>query len=170
MNLRAVIGAVLILLGTFVFMNRGEGFSTGQLFEYFWPSMFVIPLGLFFHWLYFGLTGRKGVGVLVPGGILLTVGFFCQLSMLYDAWHILWPGFILAVAVGLFELYWFGGRNKWLMIPINILTVLSLLFFAIFSIGEVFNFLTGNPLIAIGMVVVGAIVLIGGGKSKNRTF
>lgn len=168
MNIRAVIGAVLILLGTFVFMNRGAGFTTGDLFAYFWPSMFVIPLGLFFHWLYFGMTGRRGVGVLVPGGILLTAGIFFQLSMLYDAWHILWPGFILAVAVGLFELYWFGGRNKWLLVPINILTVLSLLFFAIFSIGHLFGFLTSHPLIAIGMVVVGAVILIGGGKNKSR--
>ncbi|HZG86634.1 hypothetical protein [Paenibacillus sp.] len=160
MNVRAVAGAVLMLLGVFLFMNRGETFDVGDVFEYFWPSIFIIPLGLFFHWLYFGVTGRRGVGVLVPGGILLTVGVVCQLSMLYDIWEVMWPGFILAVAVGLFELYWFGGRNRWLLIPINILTVLSLLFFAVFSIGSLFSYLSGKPYIAVILIVVGALILM----------
>jgi len=149
-----------MLLGVFLFMNRGETFDVGDVFEYFWPSIFIIPLGLFFHWLYFGVTGRRGVGVLVPGGILLTVGVVCQLSMLYDIWEVMWPGFILAVAVGLFELYWFGGRNRWLLIPINILTVLSLLFFAVFSIGSLFSYLSGKPYIAVILIVVGALILM----------
>jgi len=166
MSFRAILGAVLLLLGLFMFMNQGEAFDAGDLIAYFWPSMFLIPLGLFFHWLYFGMTGRKGVGVLVPGGILLTVGVVCQISMLYDVWHVMWPGFIFAVAVGLFELYWFGGRNKWLLIPINILTVLSLLFFAVFSLGTLFTFLSGKPYIAIAMIVVGAIALM----SRKKQF
>ena len=149
-----------MLLGVFLFMNRGETFDVGDVFEYFWPSIFIIPLGLFFHWLYFGVTGRRGVGVLVPGGILLTVGVVCQISMLYDIWEVMWPGFILAVAVGLFELYWFGGRNRWLLIPINILTVLSLLFFAVFSIGSLFSYLSGKPYIAVILIVVGAFILM----------
>ncbi|HZG78378.1 MAG TPA: hypothetical protein VEZ72_21170 [Paenibacillus sp.] len=160
MSVRGVMGAVLLLLGAFLFMNQGEVFDVGDIFGYFWPSIFVIPLGLFFHWLYFGVTGRRGVGVLVPGGILLTVGVVSQISMLYDIWHMMWPGFIFAVAVGLFELYWFGGRNKWLMIPINILTVISLLFFAVFSLGSLLSFLSGRPYIAIALIVVGAIVLM----------
>jgi len=161
MNVRVISGAALILLGAFLFMNRGETYGAGELFEYFWPSMFVLPLGLLFHWLYFGVTNRRGVGLLVPAGILTTVGVVCQLSMLYDAWEILWPGFILAVAVGLFELYWFGGRNKWLLIPIQILTVLSLLFFAVFSVGSLFSFLSGKPYLALLMVAIGAVLLIG---------
>ncbi|HZG58820.1 hypothetical protein [Paenibacillus sp.] len=160
MNMKSIFGALLLLIGAFLFMNQGERFDAAMIFEYFWPSIFVIPLGLFFHWLYFGVTGRKGVGVLVPGGILLTVGVVCQLSMLYDLWHMMWPGFIFAVAVGLFELYWFGGRNRWLLVPINILTVISLLFFAVFSLGSLLSYLSGRPYIAIAMIVTGAVVLM----------
>lgn len=159
-NVRVIIGALLLLLGGFLFLNQGETFEASDIFMYFWPSIFVIPLGLFFHWLYFGVTGRKGVGLLVPGGILLTVGLVSQISMLYDAWHVMWPGFILAPAVGLFELYWFGGRIKGLLIPINILTVLSLLFFAVFSLSSLLSLLAGKPYIAIALIVVGAIVLM----------
>jgi hypothetical protein len=156
MNRSAFLGPILILLGIFMFLKGEITFSTGTIFEYFWPTLFVIPVGVFFHWLYFFILQRRGVGVLVPGGILLTAGVICQISMLFDIWHLMWPGFMLAVAVGLFELYWFGGRNKWLLIPINILTVMSLLFFAIFSIGSLFSGIFHNQPIF-------AIVLIGAG-------
>src|SRR5690606_4996078 len=108
------------------FFVKGHTFHPGLIFTYLWPSIFVIPVGLFFHWLYFYFLKRKAAGVLIPGGILIFAGIVCQFSMLFDAWELLWPGFIMAPAVGLFEFYWFGGRNKWLLIPIVTLTTLSL--------------------------------------------
>ncbi|MBB6672069.1 hypothetical protein H7C19_15425 [Cohnella nanjingensis] len=144
-----------------MFTRGGVHWGTGSIFAYFWPSMFVLPLGVFFHWLYFSLLQRRGVGVLVPGGILLTAGLVCQVSMLFDSWSFMWPGFIFAVAVGLFELYWFGTRNKWLLIPINILTVLSALFFAIFAIGALFgSLLHGRPILAMGLIAAGGLVML----------
>lgn len=161
MRLRIIVGAVLMLLGAFLFLNRGETFDTGSIFAYFWPSLFVIPLGLFFHWMYFYMVGRKGVGLLIPGGILFTSGIVCQIAMLFDSWAYMWPGFIMAVAVGLFEFYWFGSRNKWLFIPINILIVLSVLFFIIFSAGAFLNQLAGQPVVAIVILLAGALLMVG---------
>ena len=149
MNIRTIAGALLILLGLFLFLNRGGEFGIGEVFAYFWPSMFVIPLGLLFHWMYFSLTERKGAGLLIPGGILLVVGIVCQISMLFNIWEYTWPGFIMAVAIGLFEFYWFGGRNKYLLIPINILMVLSLLFFGVYYIGAFMSKVAAQPLVAI---------------------
>ncbi|MFF2092416.1 hypothetical protein [Paenibacillus sp. NPDC058174] len=161
MTKRTILGPVLILFGAYLFLNQGTSFGPGNLFAYFWPTMFVIPLGLFFHWMYFSMTGRRGVGMLIPGGILFMAGFVSQIAMLFDNWKYMWPGFILAVAVGLFEFYWFGNRNKWLLIPINILTVLSLLFFAVFSLGAFLNSLTHlRPFLAIAFVAIGALILI----------
>lgn len=140
--------------------------STGSIFAYFWPTIFVIPLGLFFHWLYFSMTGGKGVGLLIPGGILFTAGVVSQIAMLTGAWGNLWPGYLLAVAVGLFEFYWFGSRNKWMLIPINILTVLSVLFFTVMSMGTILNQkLLGQPLIAIVLILAGAVVMMSRKKS-----
>ncbi|WP_438445461.1 hypothetical protein [Gorillibacterium sp. sgz5001074] len=159
MNRNAFLGLILVALGLGMFFLGKIDVHTGTIFTYFWPSMFVIPLGLFFHWLYFSVLQRRGVGVLVPGGILLVTGIVCQISMLFNSWDILWPGFILAVAAGLFELYWFGGRNKWLLIPINILTVLSVLFFSIFSVASILGKLSsGEPIIA--LLLIGAGVLL----------
>ncbi|MCC2683286.1 MAG: hypothetical protein K0R75_185 [Paenibacillaceae bacterium] len=160
MNVRVILGSVLLLFGVFLFLNKGAVINPGTIFAYFWPSLFVIPLGLFFHWLYFSVTKRRGVGLLVPGGILFTAGLVCQLAMLLDGWSYMWPGFILAVAVGLFELYFFGSRHRGLLIPIYILTVIGLLFSAVFSIGTFFsNLQFSQPFVAIALIVIGALML-----------
>jgi hypothetical protein len=159
-------GIILILLGIALFSTKGVVVDTGYVFSYFWPSIFVIPLGVFFHWLYFGLTSRKGAGLLIPGGILFTVGIVCQISMLFDIWEYMWPGFIMAVAIGLFEFYLFGGRNKWILIPINILCVISLMFFAIFSVGALFNGF-GRPLIAVALIGLGGMLFLRNKKDYN---
>lgn len=134
------VGLVLILIGiAYLLKNFGifefyfDIFDIGFLFSRFWPLFILVP-GLIFHYSFF--TGKTNdAGLLVPGGILLVIGITCQLSMLFDLWGYLWPGFILAVAVGLFELYLFGTRDKGLLIPVFILGGLSFIFFAI-SLGR----------------------------------
>ncbi|GGG00563.1 hypothetical protein [Paenibacillus aceti] len=161
MSKKSWIGPLLILLGMYLLFFRREAVSAGTLFGQFWPTMFVLPLGLFFHWMYFSVTNRRASGLLIPGGILFTVGLVCQVSTLFDSWQYLWPGFILAPAVGLFEFYWFSNRNKYLLIPINILAGLSLLFFAVFSLGALYNrMIFGQPVLAIALVVIGAGIMI----------
>lgn len=163
---RALAGIALILLGAFLFLNRDESLGVGSIFAYFWPTLFVIPLGILMHWLYFSVTGRQGIGLLVPGGLLLTAGLTMQIAALTGGWEYLWPGFILAPAVGLFELYWFGDRNKYLLIPINILAVTALIFFLIFSIGTLLGKLSlGQPMIAIIVILLGAFLLVGRKKT-----
>lgn len=159
MSNRAIGGILLILLGLVLFSTRGVFIDTGYVFGYFWPSMFVLPLSVFFHWMYFGLTNRKGVGLLIPGGILFVVAIVCQISMLFDVWEYTWPGFIMAVAFGLFEFYWFSGRNKWLLIPINILAVISILFFSIFTAGALFNGV-GRPIVAVALIGLGVLMFL----------
>lgn len=167
MSNRGFGGIILVLLGIALFLTKGIVIDSGDVFGYFWPSIFVMPLGVLFHWMYFGLTSRRGAGLLIPGGILFTVGVVCQISMLFNIWEYMWPGFIMAVAIGLFEFYLFGGRNKWILIPINILGVISLLFFAIFSVGALFNGI-GRPLIAIALIGLGGMLFLG--KKKEYHF
>lgn len=167
MNVRAIIGACFILLGALLFWNRGATFGVDSMFTYFWASIFIIPIGLLFHWLYFSVTGRKGVGLLVPGGVIFTVGLVCQIAALTDGWSYLWPGFIAAPAIGLLELYWFGSRNRYLLIPVYILLGISLLFFIVFSLGTLFDKLLGQPLIAVVIVLIGVFLLLGKRKEEK---
>ena len=166
MNIRPLLGVVCILLGAYLFLNDSGSFGPGTIFAYFWPSFFVLPAALLLHWLHFGMLERKAPGLLIPGGILFTAGIVCQISMLFNIWTLTWPGFILAPAVGLFEFYWFGGRNKWLLIPINILTVLSLLFFGVFSISALFSEFSGQPIVAAIVVILGFLLMFGTSKKR----
>jgi hypothetical protein len=157
---RSFLGILLVLLGVFLFTNRGSVMDPGSVFSYFWPSLFVIPLGILFHWMYFFATQRRGIGLLIPGGILLLGGVVCQISMLFDIWSYMWPGFPLAVALGLLEFYWFGGRNRWILVPVFILSSVSLIFFAIFTVGTIFSFnFFGQSSAAIVLIVFGLVML-----------
>lgn len=162
MDKKTLLGALLVLAGIFFFFtSQGNAMDPGMVFAYFWPSLFVIPLGLLFHWMYFYATRRRGAGLLIPGGILLVAGGVCQISMLFDIWEYTWPGFPLAVAFGLLEFYWFGGKNRWILLPVFILGSVSVIFFAIFTLGSIISLnIMGQSSLAIGLIVVGLIVML----------
>ncbi|AEY68060.1 DUF5668 domain-containing protein [Clostridium sp. BNL1100] len=160
-----IIGLVLIILGVlFLLSNFGifeiyfDIFDIGFLFAHFWPMFLIIP-GVIFHYAYF-TAKTPDAGLLVPGGILLVTGLTCQISMLFDLWSFMWPGFILAVAVGLFELYLFGTREKGLLIPVFILGGLSLIFFT-FSLGS--SWVLRTYLVPI-ILILGGILIV----TRNR--
>lgn len=162
-----IIGLLLIVFGVlFLLDNLGifsinfNIFDIGFLISRFWPLFIIIP-GLIFHATYFN-SKTSDAGILVPGGILLTAGMTCQLSMLFGLWGVLWPGFILSVAVGLFELYVFGNRDKGLLIPVFILGSLSLIFFAM-SLGRIFYIRT---FLIPAVLILGGILLL----SRNKRY
>lgn len=97
----AAVGLILLLgkLGIF-------GFFWGLL----WP-LIILGVGLLLHMLYFNRVLPSIM--LVPGGILVTVSILFLLCTLFS-WKlmgILWPGFILAVAIGLYEYYMFDKHS-----------------------------------------------------------
>jgi uncharacterized membrane protein len=152
------LGAILVTVGLLMILsNLGVIPSICRLIGTFWPLVLIF-ISLLFHVGYY--SNPKNVGLLVPGGILLTVGIVCQCSMLWGLWRFMWPGFILAPAVGLFELYIFGKRDKGLLIPIGILSGMSLIFFTM-----TFNTLGrfAKYLIPVLLIVIGLIIL-----NKNR--
>ncbi|BFH67580.1 MAG: hypothetical protein E6230_04075 [Paenibacillus dendritiformis] len=159
-------GMLLIAAGSLIILmhmlQNGEMrlSDPGYVFGYFWPAIFVIPLGILFHVMYFGMTRGRAPGLLIPGGILCMAGVVCQISMLFDAWSWMWPGFPLAVAFGLFEFYLFSGRNKWLLIPIYILGSMSVIFFLLFGIGTVIGAAGGSSLAAMLLIVAGLYVIL----------
>ncbi|WJH35834.1 hypothetical protein MJA45_26605 [Paenibacillus aurantius] len=165
LNKNSGFGILFLLLGAVLLSTKFgflEGFSlldSGTIISLFWASIFILPLGIGFHLLYF-LTGRKYPGLFIPGGILLVVAAVCQLSTLFDAWGTLWPGFPMAVAFGLLEFYLFGGRNKYILIPVFILGSISVIFFSIFSVGTLFQLHIGRVNAAILFLFIGAILLL----------
>lgn len=151
-----IIGLIFIALGILYLLANVYDieFNIFDLIRTFWPTLFLILPGILMHSAFF--SGKnKDAGILVPGGILLVVGITCQISMMFTAWAHTWPGYLLAVAVGLFELYLFGNRDKGLLIPVAILGGLSIVFM---------NWITFQWLLDVHLrryIVPGLLVLFG---------
>jgi len=128
-----------------------------------WPLFLLIP-GILFELSYF--IYQKDAGLLVPGGILITYGLLFLFNVMYG-WHLmedLWPIFPLGVAIGLFQLFLFGGREKGLLIPVGILGAISLFFLINNLLFVDFRLLAG-----ILLVVIGIWVIFKKSKSNNGT-
>jgi len=93
--------------------------------DYFWPLFLLLP-GLSFEYGFFSKKNKHSgnTAILIPGGILITVSilFYINIFFGWELMKLLWPVFILAPAIGLFQFYLFGSRNKGILLPVGILT------------------------------------------------
>jgi len=144
-------GILLVVIGI-LFLSSNLGFIEIS-WKYLWPLFLLVP-GILLEFGFF--IYRKDAGLLVPGGILTTYGFLFLANVIYGwQWmEYLWPLFLLGVAIGLFQLYLFGEREKGLLIPVGILTVISLFFLANHLITMQFGFIAGIVFIVVGLVLI----------------
>ncbi|GIQ67990.1 hypothetical protein DUZ99_05255 [Xylanibacillus composti] len=151
-NRQYSVGLLIILLGIVILLGKTGVFSfaIGML----WPLFVLVP-GLLFHFFYF--SRMMPSGVLIPGGILVTVSilfFICN----FFGWHHmawLWPGFILAVAIGLYEFYLFDNEHpKGVLTAAIILGVLAAVFFTFTVL-----FTSGIYFVAVALILVGAFMM-----------
>ena len=139
-----------------IFLTLGVAFLLGEILTYrlVWPLFIASPaVGLLLLYLF----GSRSPGLLVPIGILFTIAGTCFLSELFNLWGVLWPGFIIAPAVGLFLLYIAGNRDPGLLIPVFILTGIAVIFFSIGTIrvfGRYFKYIAGGALIIAGISTI----------------
>lgn len=146
-----ITGVIIIIIGVLLLLMNFDLIDFD--FDYIWPMFILLP-GLIFELSYF--STRKDPGLLVPGGILTTIGLLFYINNLYG-WHLmdrLWPIFPLAVAIGLFQLYLFGPKDTGVLIASSIVGGFALisLSFTLFSIS--FDLVFPVLLIAIGCLVI----------------
>ncbi len=132
----STVGIILIIIGAIVLVDRIFNLKFLSMSN-FWPLFVLIP-GLLFEVSYF--VTRRDPGILVPGGILTTIGllFFFETFTGWQFARDTWPIYPLSVAIGLFQLYLFGYRQKALLIPVFILGCVSLISFVIIIMGGIF--------------------------------
>ena len=146
-----IFGLLLLFIGVMLILSN---FGVIEIvWDNLWPLFLLIP-GIVFELSYF--IYRKGAGLLVPGGILITYGLLFLVNVNYG-WHLmdnLWPIFPLGVAIGLFQLYLFGEREKGLLIPVGILGAISLFFLINNLVFIDFGLLAGILLVLIGIWII----------------
>ena len=117
------IGVLLIVFGVIFLLTN---FGTLDL-SFMWP---VIPLFVGIGFILGFIGSRKDYGLLMPGAILVIISllfFYCNATT-WDSMVDLWPIFILAPSVGFFLMYFFGPKEKGLLIPAFILLAVGLVF------------------------------------------
>jgi hypothetical protein len=151
-------GIILIAIGIAAMLSNVFNihlFTMSRL----WPLFVLVP-GLCFEAGYF--SRMKEPGLLVPGGILTTIGTLFLFET-YTNWSFAeytWPVYPLAVAIGLFQLYLFGGRKFGLLVPVFILTAVSVIAFATMLLGNIFYWVNTSLVIPIVFIVIGVYMLI----------
>ena len=146
-----IFGFLLLFIGVLLILaNFG---IVKIVWENLWPLFLLIP-GIIFELSYF--IYKKDVGLLVPGGILITYSLLFLVNVTYG-WRLmedLWPIFPLGVSIGLFQLYIFGGRERGLLIPVGILGVISLFFLINNLLFIDFRLIPGIMLMVIGIWII----------------
>ncbi|WP_054740155.1 hypothetical protein [Cellulosilyticum ruminicola] len=166
-NEKSNIGFILIVIGLLGLWGHFVGF--GDLnWSNFWPIFVLVP-GLLFELGFF--SGKSPAAMLVPGGILTTIGLLFFFETFTD-WRFsgsTWPVYIFAPAIGLFQLYLFEKpHNNALLIPVGILGVVGGMCFLGISIDGIWDLLFHNSLVwPIALVVIGIIIIIA--QSSNNS-
>lgn len=160
-----ILAGILIILGVSGIVNQLFGW---QLFRHIdLGGLFILLPGLWFEYSYF--ANHRSPKLLVPGGILTTIGIlvliesntFAFLEDYIDSFYIMAP------AVGLFQLYLHDKQDKGLLIPVVILTVIAMMDFLSNVMGRIFFFMDSSIVWPIVLVLVGVALLIGKKNEDN---
>lgn len=130
----------------------------------FWP-LFIISAGLLFEYAYF--RSKRAPGVLIPGGILLTIGtlhLFESMTNWYFAEYT-WPIYTLAIAVGFIH-FWLMTKDRWaLIVGYIFLAIFAFQAFIVVSM-VLGGIISANMMFSILLIGIGVIILFG---NRNPT-
>ncbi len=166
MKQNKVAGLLLIALGSLYLVIQILKEMNIVLFHYgdLWP-LIVIGAGLLFEIGY--LQSRRAPGLLIPGGIITTIGALHLFEVLTN-WHFAeytWPIYVLAVGVGFFQ-YWLFTKERWALVMTYIFTAITafLIFIVLSMIFE--NIISIQMFFSLILIVVGGLLILG---NKKRT-
>lgn len=152
------LGIILIFVGIISLLHKLNYFGIFSFRITF--GLVLLFIGFIFELSYF--TGRSGAGNLVPGGICLTLGLFYSIKPYINFYHFnfSWQIFALAVAVGLYQLYYFGNKDKGTLISAVVITVISIGS----AVLRIFNaampvWLNSGLMLSVFLVVIGIYII-----------
>lgn len=155
------LGLALIVVGIIGILGYYFNFNIFSMSK-LWPLFLLVP-GLAFEFGFF--MDHKNSGLLVPGGILITLGIVFLFNT-YTNWYFAgqtWPFYVLAPAIGLFQLFLFGNHNPGLLIPVGVLTVVAVFGF----LGTSFAHINHSLIWPIVLILVGLMFLFNKPNSND---
>lgn len=158
-----MLGLTLMTVGISLLLQQMEiyDFGWGQI----WP-LFVLGIGTAFEVSFFTnpMRSKANVSLLIPGGILTTIGLLFQVLVLTNYAYLiqLWPIFILSIAIGLFQFYFFGDKNVWILIPVVVLGSGG----GIFLVKNLVNPRTFGYFLAVLFIAAGSYVWLNIGRKR----
>lgn len=164
-NKRLILGGIILLIGIVGLLNKVFDLRLFAI-RTLWP-LIILSLGLLFEFAYF--EKRKAAGLLVPGGILTTIGLLFMFENITN-WRFsgyTWPVYPFAVAVGLFQLYLFGGRKRGLLIPVGILVAVSGISLASIILGDIYTWINTSLIGPVVFVIIGLFIIFGATSKKK---
>jgi len=150
-------GLILILVGLLFLLDNFNliYFDWGKVWT--WAMILV---GVAF-WLGF-LADRRKIGLIMPGTVLLTIGVIFYLDA--NSWadmDNLWPFFMLAPAFGFYAMFLFGKRDRGLLVPATILTIIGTIFLMTTIPGLIF-------IMAILLIGIGVLIIVTSGRKNIK--
>lgn len=157
-------GGLFIAIGLLLFANVFFDLSFLSM-RFMWPLFILIP-GLFFEAAYF--TNRKDPGLLVPGGILITIAllFFFEIMTGWRFAAYTWPVYILAVVVGLTQFSFAIGHPKGLVVAIAVLLIVAVTAMVSITLRVAFRILPYKVILPLAFIAIGGWFIYGGLKKK----
>lgn len=158
-NRQHMIGIGIVIAGVVILLGKWGVFSF--IGSVFWPLFILVP-GLVLQFLFFSRLAPSAI--LIPAGILTTYGLLFLICNGFG-WHLmlyLWPIFILGVAVGLYEYYAFGERDRSVWTAALVLGIVSLALLSLMLLWTI-----GIYFVALILIVVGLWLVF---SNKKRTW
>ena len=141
------IGVILIILGVLFLLNNLD-----VIYVHDWWPIFLLLVGaaFFFGW----VADRRQTGLLMPAGILITLG--AQFLFIHSSW----PIYVLAPAIGFWLMYLLGESHLGLLIPALILTIIA--------VAGWFQETIFSDLWPVLFIIFGVILILMGRRRKEK--
>ncbi len=145
-----------------------------HLIDYLWPGFIIVP-GLLMMYPAYKSTADEQSGwafLAVPGAIFLATGGLFSIMNLFDyfdAWAYSWPLIPVSATAGVLYMTRFDNNERLERRAHKFISIMAMLMVGLAFFFEILVFENFNPLMSVGLIVLGVYLLLQERKSAKIT-